>query len=73
MGATEDLWWTGAEGARVQGHLIKPPNFDPSKKYPIVNSIYPGPQSGSVMLSTRAGAASTPMALPSNGLVGCGG
>jgi dipeptidyl-peptidase 4 len=32
----------------VHGLLYRPTNFDPSKKYPIVNSIYPGPQSGSV-------------------------
>src|SRR5687768_3714521 len=44
LGTTEDLWWTGAEGARVQGHLIKPPNFDPSKKYPAIVLIHGGPQ-----------------------------
>lgn len=44
MGATEDLWWTGAEGARVQGHLVRPPNFDPSKKYPGIVLIHGGPQ-----------------------------
>jgi len=32
----------------LYGMMFKPRNFDPSKKYPIVNSIYPGPQSGSV-------------------------
>jgi dipeptidyl aminopeptidase/acylaminoacyl peptidase len=32
----------------VHGLMYRPANFDPSKKYPIVNSIYPGPQSGSV-------------------------
>lgn len=30
------------------GMLFKPKNLDPNKKYPIINSIYPGPQSGSV-------------------------
>ena len=44
MGATEDLWWEGADGAKVQGHLIKPPNFDPSKKYPAIVLIHGGPQ-----------------------------
>ena len=44
LGTTEDLWWTGAEGARVQGHLIKPPGFDPSKKYPAIVLIHGGPQ-----------------------------
>jgi dipeptidyl-peptidase-4 len=28
--------------------LFKPSNFDPNKKYPIINYIYPGPQVGSV-------------------------
>lgn len=44
MGTTEDLWWEGADGARVQGHLIKPPNFDPAKKYPALLLIHGGPQ-----------------------------
>ncbi|MGB6900315.1 MAG: DPP IV N-terminal domain-containing protein [Candidatus Acidiferrum sp.] len=30
------------------GLMYKPTNLDPSKKYPIVNRIYPGPQGGSV-------------------------
>src|SRR3546814_12055642 len=28
--------------------MFKPTNFDPTKQYPIVNYIYPGPQTGSV-------------------------
>ena len=32
----------------LYGLLYKPTNFDPSQKYPIVNHIYPGPQTGSV-------------------------
>lgn len=32
----------------LYGLLFKPNNFDPGKKYPIINYIYPGPQSGSV-------------------------
>ncbi|MDN5205309.1 DPP IV N-terminal domain-containing protein [Fulvivirgaceae bacterium BMA10] len=32
----------------IYGMMFKPSNFDPSKKYPIINYIYPGPQSGSV-------------------------
>ena len=32
----------------VYGLLYRPTQLDPSKKYPIVNSIYPGPQSGSI-------------------------
>jgi dipeptidyl aminopeptidase/acylaminoacyl peptidase len=33
-----------AAGGKVQYWLIKPPNFDPSKKYPVVFLIHGGPQ-----------------------------
>lgn len=32
----------------LYGLMYRPLNFDPSKKYPIINQIYPGPQGGSV-------------------------
>jgi len=32
----------------IYGLLFRPTNFDSTKKYPIVNQIYPGPQTGSV-------------------------
>jgi dipeptidyl aminopeptidase/acylaminoacyl peptidase len=32
----------------IYGLLYKPSNFDPSRQYPILNYLYPGPQSGSV-------------------------
>src|SRR5262249_29178603 len=32
----------------LYGLLYRPTTFDPSKQYPIVNHIYPGPQAGSV-------------------------
>ena len=32
----------------IYGLMFKPSNFDPAKKYPIINHIYPGPQTGSV-------------------------
>jgi dipeptidyl aminopeptidase/acylaminoacyl peptidase len=32
----------------LYGLLYKPTNLDPTKKYPIINHIYPGPQTGSV-------------------------
>jgi len=32
----------------IYGLLFRPTNFDPGKKYPIINQAYPGPQSGSV-------------------------
>lgn len=44
MNPPEELWWTGAAGARVHGWLIKPPRFEASKKYPLVVLIHGGPQ-----------------------------
>ena len=32
----------------LYGLMYRPTNFDPTKKYPIINHIYPGPQTGSV-------------------------
>jgi dipeptidyl-peptidase-4 len=32
----------------LYGLMFKPTDFDPANKYPIINSIYPGPQTGSV-------------------------
>jgi len=40
----------------LYGLLYRPTNFDPARKYPIVNNIYPGPQTGSI--SSRAFSAS---------------
>jgi dipeptidyl aminopeptidase/acylaminoacyl peptidase len=36
------------EKTDLYGLMYKPANFDASKKYPVLNYLYPGPQSGSV-------------------------
>ncbi len=40
----EPFWFTGAHSDKVQGFLVKPPNFDASKKYPVKFLIHGGPQ-----------------------------
>jgi len=40
----ESFWFTGAHGDKVEGFLVKPPNFDASKKYPVKFLIHGGPQ-----------------------------
>jgi dipeptidyl aminopeptidase/acylaminoacyl peptidase len=40
----EETTWTGAGGTKIAGWIVKPPNFDPSKKYPLVVLIHGGPQ-----------------------------
>ncbi len=44
MTQPESLTVSGAGGASIQYWLLKPPNFDPSKKYPTVFLIHGGPQ-----------------------------
>lgn len=44
MNDIETFWSDGAEGAKVQSILVKPPFFDPSKKYPLIFLIHGGPQ-----------------------------
>jgi len=45
----EDITVKARDGKTdLYGLLFKPSNFDPSKKYPIINYVYPGPQVGSV-------------------------
>ncbi|OGU28291.1 MAG: dipeptidyl aminopeptidase [Ignavibacteria bacterium GWA2_35_9] len=40
----ETFWCEGANGDKVQSILIKPPFFDPNKKYPMIFLIHGGPQ-----------------------------
>jgi dipeptidyl aminopeptidase/acylaminoacyl peptidase len=42
--AAEPFWFVGAENTQVEGLLIRPPNFDASKKYPTLLLIHGGPQ-----------------------------
>ncbi|PYR90492.1 MAG: S9 family peptidase [Acidobacteria bacterium] len=44
MPQIESLTVTGAAGTAIQYWLLKPPNFDPSRKYPAVFLIHGGPQ-----------------------------
>jgi len=40
----ERFFFTGAERQTVEGFIIRPPNFDPSKKYPLKFVMHGGPQ-----------------------------
>ena len=44
MSPLESFWFVGAHGDKVQGFLVKPPNFDPNKKYPVKFLVHGGPQ-----------------------------
>ena len=53
----------------LYGLLFRPTNFDPSKKYPIINRIYPGPQTGSVGSRQFSAARSDAQAIAELGFV----
>ena len=44
MSPLESFWFNGAHNDKVEGFLVKPPNFDASKKYPVKFLIHGGPQ-----------------------------
>ena len=44
MNPAEEFWFKGAAGDKVHGFLLKPPAFDPAKKYPLLMLIHGGPQ-----------------------------
>ncbi|HUF50113.1 MAG TPA: S9 family peptidase [Longimicrobiales bacterium] len=45
LGAHEEIWYKGADGWDIQGWIIKPPDFDAARKYPLMLSIHGGPHS----------------------------
>lgn len=43
LGSVEEIWYKGAAGNDLQGWIVKPPSFDPTKKYPAILEIHGGP------------------------------
>lgn len=39
----DEIWYDSFDGRKIQGWIQKPPNFDPSKKYPFILEIHGGP------------------------------
>jgi len=45
LGAVDELLFTSKDGTKVQGWVVKPPDFDPKKQYPLILHIHGGPHS----------------------------
>ena len=44
LGAVEEIWYQSSrDQRRIQGWIIKPPGFDPARKYPLILEIHGGP------------------------------
>jgi len=41
----DTMWVAGADGIKVEVFIVKPHNFDPNKKYPLIMNVHGGPQS----------------------------
>ncbi len=53
----------------LYGLLFRPTNFDSTRKYPIINNVYPGPQTGSVGTRSFAAARGDCQALAELGFI----
>ncbi len=40
----ESIWVDGADGKKIQVFIVKPHNFDPDRKYPLILNVHGGPQ-----------------------------
>ena len=43
LGEVEELWYPSVDGLQIQAWIVKPPDFDPAKKYPLILRIHGGP------------------------------
>lgn len=39
----EEIWYTSFDGKRIQGWILKPPDFQEGRKYPLILQIHGGP------------------------------
>jgi len=43
LGEVEEIWYDSTDDFQIQGWIVKPPDFDPSRKYPMMLVIHGGP------------------------------
>ena len=44
LGEVEEIWWDSSfDGHPIQGWIVKPPDFDPGRRYPLILEIHGGP------------------------------
>jgi len=43
LGEVEEIWYTSVDDFKIQGWIVKPPDFDAKKKYPLILVIHGGP------------------------------
>jgi len=43
LGDVEEIWYESVDDWEIQGWIIKPPDFDPNQRYPLILVIHGGP------------------------------
>lgn len=43
LGEHEEIWFEASDGNRAHGWIVKPPDFDPENRYPLLMEIHGGP------------------------------
>ncbi|MEQ9400618.1 MAG: S9 family peptidase [Longimicrobiales bacterium] len=43
LGEVEEIWYPSVDGLMIQGWIVKPPDFDPARRYPLILRIHGGP------------------------------
>ncbi len=43
LGEVEELWYRSPDGLDIHGWIVKPPDFDPSRQWPLILRIHGGP------------------------------
>ncbi len=43
MGEVEEIWYDSVDDMKIQGWIVKPPDFNPGRKYPLILYIHGGP------------------------------
>ena len=45
LGEVEEIWYDSIDDFRIHGWIVKPPDFDPAKRCPLILRIHGGPHS----------------------------
>ncbi len=43
LGEVEEIWYQSPDGLDIHGWIVKPPDFDPARRYPLILRIHGGP------------------------------
>jgi len=48
LGTVDEFRFAGSGGASIQAHIVYPPGFDPTRKWPLIHNIHGGPHNAAM-------------------------